>query len=72
LKLAIEDYQSNDNGDGFALSYLLGLEFKDSLPVTSANAPILFDITRQPSDSALQVGGAQTHSVRIDNLSDKA
>jgi len=72
LKLAIEDYKSNANGDGFALSYLFQLEFKNSLPFTSQSAPILFDVTKQPSDSQLKVGGAQTHSIRIDNLSGKA
>lgn len=35
LKLAIEDYKANANGDGFALSYLFQLEFKNNLPFTS-------------------------------------
>lgn len=30
LKIAIEDYKANTNGDGFAMSYLFGIEYKNS------------------------------------------
>lgn len=61
IKLAIEDYEPNSNGDGFALSYLLGAEYQNSHPYSSSNAPIAFKITKTPSDGAaeLQVGTSQ-------------
>ena len=45
LKIGIENYKANAHGDGFALSYLLSLDFKNSALQSTANAPISFAIT---------------------------
>jgi len=49
FKLAIEEYTPNSNGDGFALSYLMGVEYKNSHPYSSENTPITFDIKKTPA-----------------------
>jgi hypothetical protein len=72
IKLAIEDYTPNSNGDGFALSYLMGIEYKNSHPFSSANAPIAFQVSKNPPSANLNVGQSQSHDITVLNLSDKA
>lgn len=72
ISLSIEDYVPNSNGDGFALSYLLGLEYKNTHPYTSPDSPILFSVDKTPSDADLSIGDAQSQTVKIINMSEKA
>ena len=56
IKIAIENFQGNFNGDGFALSYLFSADFKNSAFASAKRAPIKFSIDKFPADSKLKVG----------------
>ena len=63
LKMAIENYRQNQAGDGFALSYLFSLDFKNSALQSSVKAPISFTITKKPEDKHIKIGETQIHRV---------
>lgn len=66
VRLAIEDFQAS-NDDGFALSYLMQMDFLNAVPVSPENPPINFTLDKSPADRDVQVGTSQTYSVSINN-----
>jgi len=49
VKLAIEDYQST-NDDGFALSYIMAMDFLNAAPADPEKAPISFTMKKSFHD----------------------
>ena len=70
LNLKIEDYKYNKNNEGFHLSYLVQVDYKDTLPPTSPNALIDFDLS--DSGSVSKVGQSQVQNIKLVNKSTKA
>jgi len=60
LDIKIEDYKYNSNNEGFHLSYLVQVDYKDTLPPTSPNALIDFNLSNDIQTSSLsEVGYSQ-------------
>lgn len=57
IKFAIENYRPS-NDDGFALSYLISVDFLNAAPKSPENAPIGFSLVKSPLDQQVPVGKA--------------
>jgi len=44
IHVEIDGYKSNKDGNGFALSYLIQANYKDTMPSSAEKAPIKFSI----------------------------
>lgn len=66
IRFAIENYKS-DNDDGFALSYIIGMDFLNASPASPEKPPISFSMDKTPSDQQVSVGNSQTVDVAIAN-----
>ena len=72
VKLAIEDYKYNNNGQGFQFSFLLQANFMNSVkPISRNDAGLKFTITYDVEMEDMEVGDNQTQSIILENVSGK-
>lgn len=71
IKIAIENYKPS-NDDGFALSYIIAMDFLNSAPSSPKNPPILFSMNKSPPDQQVIVGNSQTVDIGIENNENSA
>jgi hypothetical protein len=73
VRLALENYTPNAQGQGFRMSYMLESSFTNRSPKSTDGAPIRMSIVySQPLSEMKEVGAIQTQAVRIENMSLKA
>lgn len=66
IRFAIEDYESSSD-DGFALSYIMAMDFLNAAPSNPEKAPISFELEKSPADEKVEVGNSQNLNVIVTN-----
>lgn len=66
IRFAIENYKPSSE-DGFALSYIMAMDFLNAAPTSSEKAPISFSMDKSPLDQQVSVGKSQTLDIAVAN-----